>query len=69
MHTIRQHKTGAILTAVTVAMIVMLAGCDSSAPTEPPPAPAEPVREVKSAVTDQSQDERCVVINGQVYCT
>jgi hypothetical protein len=58
----RQVWSARILVAATFAFLPILTSCDGNMPS-----PVEPASEVKAPVSAQFGD-RCILINGQLYC-
>jgi hypothetical protein len=64
----RKVRSTGIVAAITFALLGILSGCDGRLPTEVTPSPVEPTIEVISAQSAQSDGDRCILINGQIYC-
>ena len=61
----REFWSARILTVATFAFLAILPGCSGHSPTDLPASP-EPAIDLKPMVA-QSGD-RCILINGQLYC-
>ena len=66
----REMLSARILIAATFAFLLILPSCDGRTPTGLSPSKVDSAKVTKSAAGGQSDStsDRCILINGQIYC-